>query len=423
MLNRFSADKKRLISNFFSLSSAEVANYIFPLITLPYLVRVLGPEKFGLVAFAQAFVQYFVTLTDYGFNFSATRTISIHRNDLAKVSKIFSAVMIAKVILMLISFILLAALVLLIPKFRLDWVLYLFTYGIVIGNALLPIWFFQGMERMKFIAFLNLISKFIFTITIFIFVRKQSDYLFVPLSTSLGFLIVGVISLFIAAQYFQIHFSIPAAKDIFHELKEGWHIFISTAAVSLYTTSNILILGLLSNNTIVGYYSAAEKIARTGQKLLNPISQTIYPHINRLVLDSKERALHFIRKVLLIIGGMSFFISMGLFILASPIVYFILGQQFKDAVVILHILAFLPFIIALNNIFGIQTMLTFNMKEEFSKLIISAGVINILLAIVLVPLFQHVGTAISVLVTETYVTVTMYVFLHRKGILNLWPKR
>jgi polysaccharide transporter, PST family len=418
MFDNFSLDKKRLISNFFSLSSVEIANYIFPLITLPYLVRVLGPEKFGLVAFAQAFVQYFVLLTDYGFNLSATRNISIHRGDLEKLSRIFSSVLLIKFCLMLLSLVILSSLVFSIPKFRPDWVLYYCCFGSVIGNILFPIWLFQGMERMKFIAVLNLIAKTIFLIAIFIFVKKQADYFYVPLLFAIGGIIAGVLSIAIAVQRFHIRLRPVLSADMTHELKEGWHIFISTAAISLYTTSNTFILGLLTNNTIVGYYSAAEKVIKSSQRLLNPISQTIYPYISKLVADSKERAMGFIKKALILIGGGSFVISLSIFILADPIVNLLLGPQFKESIIVLKILAFLPFTIALSNILGIQTMITFNMKEAFSRILIAAGFINIPLALMLVPFFKHVGLAAAVLTTETFVTLTMFLYLYKKGILK-----
>lgn len=418
MLRNFSADKKRLISNFFSLSSVEVANYIFPLITLPYLVRVLGPEKFGLIAFASAFVQYFVLITDYGFNLSATRNISIHRNDIEKISRIFSSVILIKFCLMLLSFVILSALVFSIPKFRADWVLYYCCFGFVIGNILFPIWLFQGMERMKFIALLNFIAKTIFLAAIFVFVKKQADYFYVPLLAAIGGIVAGVLSIGIAVKRFRVHLKPVSVADVTHEFKEGWHIFISTTAISLYTTSNTVILGLLTNNMIVGYYSAAERIIRSSQRLLNPISQTIYPHISKLVTDSRERSVHFIKKALLIIGGGSFAISLSIFVLSGPIVRILLGTQFTESNIVLRILAFLPFIIALSNIFGIQTMITFNMKEAFSKILIAAGFINIPLTLILVPFFKHIGLAVAVLTTESFVTLMMFLYLHKKGILK-----
>lgn len=417
MWNKFNVDKKRLISNFFSLSSVEAANYLFPLITLPYLVRVLGPEKYGLINFAAAFIYYFVLLTDYGFNLSATREVSINRDNKQKVLKIFNSVMFVKLILMIISLIIMLAVVFFIPKFRQDWLIYIYTFGMVLGNILFPIWLFQGMERMKLVALLNLLAKFIFVIAIFIFVKRQSDYIYVPLITSLGFMTAGVISLVIAAKRFGIIFRMPAREDCICSLKEGWHIFISTVSVSLYTSSNAFILGLFTNNTIVGYYSASERIIRSGQRLINPISQTLYPHISKLVADSKERAAYFIRKVIVIFGGVGFVASILLFILAAPIVNIILGNQFEQSIIVLRILAFLPFMDALSNIFGIQTMLTFNMKEALSGIYISGGILNIILALIFVPLWKHVGTATAALITETYIALAMFIFIHKKGIL------
>jgi len=420
-----SPTRKRLAENFLSLSGLQAVNYLLPLITLPYLVRVLGPEKFGLIVFAQSFIEYFIILTDYGFNLSATREISIHRNNKEKVCKIFSSVMTVKFLLGILSFIILALILIFIPKFRNDQLIYLFTFGMVLGNILFPVWFFQGMERMKYITILNIIAKGIFTVCIFIFIRKMADYLYVPLINSMGFLVAGGLSLRIVSKNFGIKFILPSFEAIKHQLKEGWHVFISTVAISLYTVSNAFILGLFTNNTIVGYYSAAEKIVRAVQGLLTPVSQTVYPYISKLASESKERALSFIRKLVVFVGSGSFIISLLIFILAAPIVDIVLGSQYQSSIIVLQILAFLPFIIGLSNIFGIQTMLTFNLKKDFSRILISAGLLNISLALILSLLYQHIGVSIAVLTTEIFVTISMFICLKKKGIkifgtLKVW---
>jgi len=409
--------RKRLIENFLSLSVLQIANYILPLITLPYLVRVLGPEKFGLIAFSQAFIGYFQILTDYGFNLSATREISINRENKEKVSEIFSSVMIIKLALMIISLILMFVIIFFFEKFRKDWIIYYLTFGMVVGQVLFPVWFFQGMEKMKYITFLNILAKVIFTVAIFVFVKETSDYLYVALLNSLGFIIAGILGLWIVFRDFNVEFRIPRWEGIKYQLKEGWYIFISTVAISLYTISNTFILGLFTNNTIVGYYSAAEKIIRAIQGLLAPISQTIYPHISKLMNESKEIGVKFIRKVTLLIGSFSFILSLVIFMFADLIVRIILGSQFTESIIVLRIIAFLPFIIGLSNVFAVQGIIAYGNVKIIPKITFVGAISNVILAMLLVKLLQVIGVAISLVFAEILVTIVSFYYLRR---LDLW---
>jgi len=417
-----SPTRKKLTENFLSLSVLQGLNYLLPLITLPYLVRVLGPEKYGLVAFAQAFIAYFGILTDYGFNLSATREISIQRENKEKISAIFSSVMLIKFVFLILSFILMSVLVFSIHKFRNEWLLYFLTFGTVLGQVLFPIWFFQGIERMKYITWLNIIAKTIFTVLVFVLIHQKTDYVYVPFLGALGTIISGILALGIIRKHFKVNFHLPSKNEIIHQLREGWYIFISTVAISLYSISNTFILGLFASNTIVGYYSGAEKIINAVQGLLSPISQTIYPHISKIASESKERALKFLQKITILIGSSSFVLSLLIFLLAEVVVKILLGGQYLESIKVLRILSFLPFIVGLSNIFGIQTMLTFDYKKAFSNILIIASLINITLAFILVPFFFHIGIAFAVLISETFVTIVMFVYLQRKGIKVLEGK-
>ena len=417
-----SPTRKKLTENFLSLSVLQGLNYLLPLITLPYLVRVLGPEKYGLVAFAQAFIAYFGILTDYGFNLSATREISIQRENKEKISAIFSSVMLIKFVFLILSFILMSVLVFSIHKFRNEWLLYFLTFGTVLGQVLFPIWFFQGIERMKYITWLNIIAKTIFTVLVFVLIHQKTDYVYVPFLGALGTIISGVLALGIIRKHFKVNFHLPSKNEVIHQLREGWYIFISTVAISLYSISNTFILGLFASNTIVGYYSGAEKIINAVQGLLSPVSQTIYPHISKIASESKERALKFLQKITILIGSSSFFLSLLIFLLAEVVIKILLGGQYLESIKVLRILSFLPFIVGLSNIFGIQTMLTFDYKKSFSNILIIASLINITLAFILVPFFFHIGIAFSVVISETFVTIAMFVYLQRKGIRVLEGK-
>ena len=414
-------NKKIFISNLLSLSTVQAANYILPLITIPYLVRVIGPEKFGLISFAQAFVQYLVLLTDYGFNLSATREISIHREDKDRVSEIFSSIMVIKLLLASLSFLIFCLLVFNIDKFKGEWLVYLLTFGMVIGNVLLPVWFFQGMETMRPLAIVNIFSKVIFTSSIFIFITAESDYIYVPLINSVGIILAGVTGLWIAMRRFRVRIKTPTFIQIKRELKEGWHVFILTIATSLYTISNTFILGLFTNNTVVGYFSAGEKVVRAMVGLIDPFGQAVYPHISRLASESRERALVFVRKVLEIISVPTFLISLTLIIFAPQISHVILGRQYEESIPVIRILSFLPFVIGLSYILGVQLMLNFGLKKVFTRILIIAGLINILLALTLVSPLQHIGISLSILFTETFVTTYMFIYLQRKGIKIIHP--
>lgn len=408
-------NNKTLFGNFFSLSILQASVYILPLITLPYLVRILGPDKFGLVAFAQAFVTYFMVITDYGFNLSATKEVSINRNEREKISEIFCSVYIVKLILFILSSILFIILILAIPKIKADFLVFIFSFIIVLGNCLFPVWLFQGMEKMKYITIVNVIIKAIFIIPIFIFIKNESDYIYVPLINSLGFLISGIIGFILAVWVFKIKLLIPPKIKIIHQFKDGWHIFISTIAISIYTISNTFILGLFSNNTIVGYYSAAEKIARAVQGLIGPLSQAIYPNISKLASESKVKATIFFHKLVWIISPITFILSLILFVFADKIILVILGPKYVSSILILKILAFLPFIVGSATVFANLFLLAFGYIKQWSQIIIFSSIISIINALILVKIFNlgMIGIAINVIITEIIVLSLSFIAYRR----------
>ena len=360
-------NKKRLLSNFVSLSVLQGANYILPLITLPYLVRVLGVEYFGLLAFATATVMYFQILTDYGFNLTATREISIHRDNKEKVIEIFSSVMIIKFLLMFVSFFLLSILVFSFEKFSKDALVYFLTFGTVVGQVLFPVWFFQGMERMKYITYLNILSKVIFTIAIFVFVKEQSDFYLVPLLTSIGFLVAGIWSLYLIKKEFGVGFEVQTIDTIKHHLVEGWDIFVSMVFSSMYRSSNIIILGLLTNNTIVGYYSIAEKVVKTLQSLQDVVGNTLFPYLskkfsitNKSFFDLNKRFFKFIFLIYFSLSLITMFSS-------EYIIYILMGEFNEIAILNLQIMSFVILVGGFNYYYGILGLVSMNYKKDFSK--------------------------------------------------------
>jgi len=407
---------RRLMDNFLSLTALQGINMLIPLITFPYLVRVLGVEQFGVFSFIMAVMLYAEIITDYGFNLSATKHISINSDNQLKINEIFSSVIMIKTVMAVLFFLFLLLLIATVDKFAENGSLYAYAYGLILGQVLFPVWFFQGIEKMRYITILNAVSKIIFAVAIFIFVKSAEDLFLVFVFYSLGSLVAGAWAFKIAVKKFGVRFSLQSRENYIYYLKDAWYIFTSRVGVQLYQSVNIIILGFFASNAIVGYYSIVEKIVRAGGSIIASLPQAIYPYISKKVSHSKEDALNFIRKASKYIGIFTAFISLFIFIFTEKIVNIILGIEYQESILPLQIMATLPFMIGLSNIFGIQTMLTFGYKKPFSKILIFGSIVNLALSFMLVPLYQHIGSAISVLIVESYITIAMFIYLQKNGL-------
>lgn len=407
------ANKKTLIKNYFSLSTLQFSNYIFPLITFPYVVRVLGVENYGLVIFASAFVQYFIMISDYGFNFSAVRNISINRENKEKINEIFSSVLIVKILLFVVMSFLFLLTVEFIPVFNENYLIFYLSYVSVLGFVIYPNWFFQGIEKMELIAFPTILVRTLSVISIFIFVKVKTDILVLVFINSLSLLLIGIIGLIIVKTKFNIEVKYQKPDLIKYYFKDGWYYFISNIAISLYTTSQSFFLGLIAENTAVGYFAAADRIRAAIQGIFSVLSQTVFPYFSKEFSINIESAKNKVKKLSLTAGLIGLVLCGILFIFSNDIILIVAGKEYLNSVIVLKILAFVPLIIMLSNMAGIQTMLNTGYQKQFMIIVSAAAIINIILTIILVPKYFEIGTAIAFMVTEIFVTVTMMIYINK----------
>jgi PST family polysaccharide transporter len=408
-----------LVSNFLSLSIVQGLNFVLPLLTFPYLVRVLGIENFGLISFANAYIIYLQVVTDYGFNLTAVREISIHRDNPQKLIEIFSSVMTIKTVLLIFSFLLLICTVYLVPKFNLNYKVFIFSFGIVAGQVLYPVWFFQGIEKMKFITLLNILSKGIFTIAVFIFVKNTNDILLVPLFNSLGFIVVGSLALFIISRKYGVKFKFQNVGTLIYYLRSGWYIFISGISVTLYTASTTFILGILTNNTYVGYFSIVQRIVAAVRGMIGPVSQTLFPHLAKLSLVSKEQVMQVNKKILMVGLVIMIPFSALIFFFSEPILNLLFKVDSYNVNIGLKIQAFIPTIMVLHLVFGMFTIIVFDRNRDYSRIVISAGIISLFVSTILIILFKDIGASIAILLIEVYVAIR-YILYVQDGDLKYW---
>ena len=412
----------KLAENIISLFIIKGLEYILALITFPYLVRILQLENFSAIVFTHCIIQYFVLFTDYGFNLLGPKEIAQHDNTEER-GKIFASIFGAKLILLLVSTIIFICMIIGIKYFKTtDIALYSVVYIMVVGNVIFPIWFFQGIQRMRYITIVNIIGRIFSVACIFYYVRDPSDYILAGFFQAIVPIIAGFCSWIILWKSYREVFILPKYQDIKLVFIDAWEIFTSTIAINLYTASNIVFLGILTNNTVVGYFSGAQKIISSINGLISPITQAIYPYVSKLANNSKIDTLNFLRKVILVLGGGNLIGSILIFIFAEWIVDLLLGDGYEQSILLLRILSFLPFIISLSNIFGIQTMLVFGMKKQFNKILLSSAVINTIIVLPMIYFYQAIGVSISMTITEIFVTVTMYIIL-KKNNINLITKK
>ncbi len=412
-------DRKKLINNFLSLFIVQGSNYIIPLITFPYIVQVLGIEKFGLLAFATAFIAYPTLLVIYGLDLSGAREVASAKESKRRLSIILSSILMARFILTLLAAGITFLIVFSVEKFAKEWLLYLVTFASIIGTISFPIWFFQGMERMKFITYLSIASRILYLIGIFTLVHTEEDYLYVPLLNFATLLFVGIISLIVIKKEFGVSLVIPRLKYIKLQYIKGWYLFVSHLAINLFTSFNMLVLGLVSSDLIVGYYALAEKVVKIITSLFKPLHQALFPHVVQLVKSSKESAKSFVRKISWYMLAVSIVIWALFFFLSETVFILVFGKDALNSIPVFNLLSLLiiimPFAAWVYNV----VLVSFKLEKYFIKIFSIVAVINAVVIIVLLPWFEAKENIIALsLVLSESISLLFGIYFYRTKVLN-----
>lgn len=398
-----------LVQNTAAMALVQFGTNFVPLVTIPYLARVLGVAGWGLVAFAQSFGMYVSVLGEYGFSLSATREVARHRDEPERLVEIVSGVLGAKALLAVATVGVAFGVHWWIPIFREHPLLLWGGMFWALARMASMVWYFQGRERMRVVAWVDIVTQTLAAIGIFILVRKPADGWLVLALQGLGYLLAFFIGL--GLTYREISARIPTWRSTWEALRMGWSLFLYRGSVSLYTAGNAFILGLFVSPLWVGYYAGAEKISRAFLGLLNPLNQALYPRLSHLVYHARDRAVRLARVAIALMGAAGAMLGALVFALAPFLVRVILGPGYSEAVPVLRIMALLPPLIALSYVFGLQWMLPLGMDRAFNTIIVSAGVINVGLAVALAPIHLAEGMAWSVVTAETFVTISIYAVL------------
>lgn len=400
--------KKRLVENITSLFVLQGLLYLFPLLSFPYLIHTLGPEKFGLLAFAQALIQYFIIFTDYGFNMSAPREVAIYREDADKLSSIFSATMLIKLGLLIVSTVIYAIIIMAFPYFHNEWAVYIIYYLAVIGNVLTPIWYFQGIEQMKYITITNFIIKSIITSGIFILVRSRDDYLIAAGLQAGSSLLIGILSIGLLWQQMLVKPQWPKDWNIIKTTaKESNRVFLSNLSISVYSSGSVVIVGLVAGQVAVGFYSIVQKLSSTIVSLVQPITQGLYPYLSRQFQNSQSK--YDKSQNLYLIVGLFIAIVCGSvnLIFAEPLIRILSGDSSPKLVELMQIFSITTSLIILN-VFLYSSALVMKLYAEMQTISFNVAILFLLLSLPASYKFGSIGIAYLILIVELVVCFSIF---------------
>lgn len=398
-------EAKTLVGNFMWLSLLQVAGYVFPLITMPYLARVIGVEGFGKVAFAAAIMVWIQTIADWGFNLTATRDVAQNRDNPQKVSEIFSNVLWARCALMLLSFIILVLLILLVPKFRENSAIILVTFLMVPGHIFFPDWFFQAIEKMKYITILNVLMKLIFTVAVFIFIKQPEDYILQPLFTSLGYVVSGLIALYYIVCKWGIKLHKPNGAGMLQTIKRSTDVFINTLAPNLYNSFSTVLLGFFGGGVANGIYDGGVRFFNIGNQLLQIFTRTFFPFLSRRPEKHNQFALLTI--------GITIAMATVLYIGAPSLVNFLLSPEFADSVIVLRILAVSLIFVTLSSVYGSCYLIVHKQERLLRKITVYSSLSGFIIAWPLIYHLTYIGAALTVAFSRFLLGVFTTLFAKR----------
>lgn len=402
-----------LIKNFSFLSSLQILNLVIPLAVYPYLIRVLGSEIYGVIVYAQAILGYFQILVNFGFNVSATKDISLNRNNKNKLIEIVSSVLIIKGILFIVTICFLSILISFIPQGSNYKLLFYLSLWLCLYDLIFPVWYFQGVERMKYITYFTIISRSLFVVLIFIFVKSSAHYLRVPLINGTGALIAGIISLWFILKVDKISFKIQSFRTLKKYFLKSIPLFVSGISVKLFVDANKIIIGSLLGMNEVAYYDLAEKIVNFLKTPQLIVSQVIFPKV------SKNPESVFLKKMLRISLVIACILVCAIQIFATKLIFLLGGESMMPAVPLLRIFSIVIIIVYISQYTTVLSLLSNGLNKIYMKIIMGSGILYILCVSIIY--FSNIITPQSLIftsiITELFLLISGYIVSKRLNLI------
>ena len=400
-----SANAKTLTKNFSALAVLQAMRYLIPFIVLPYVTPIIGVTHFGEIAVAYAIALIFQTVVNFSFDFIGARDVARNREDMGKVSEIVSTILCARIVLYVIAFVLLGGIVLAVPKFREIWLLILISVATAFFSMNVSEWFFQGIEKMEHITIVNVISRVVYIVLIFTFIKEREDYLLYPIFNLLGFVMASMYSIVMMTRKYKCRLHIPPFSKILDSFNIGKDLFVNQVCMSLCINLPNILLGTISGSAAAGLYDAAGKLHNAGKHSIDVLNRTFFPFLSRQMdKHTGYRRINFFFSLLL---------AVLLFFLAPLLIRLLYSDEFLPAIPLLRILAVSVFFTGISSAYGVNYLLLIGREKLLRNITLTVTLLGVVLFVVLTYLYSTVGAAVAVVILNVAFALSYFTAARR----------
>ena len=399
-----SANAKTLTKNFSALAVLQAMRYLIPFIVLPYVTPIIGVTHFGEIAVAYAIALIFQTVVNFSFDFIGARDVARNREDMGKVSEIVSTILCARIVLYVIAFVLLGGIVLAVPKFREIWLLILISVATAFFSMNVSEWFFQGIEKMEHITIVNVISRVVYIVLIFTFIKEREDYLLYPIFNLLGFVMASMYSIVMMTRRYKCRLHIPPFSKILDSFNIGKDLFVNQVCMSLCINLPNILLGTISGSA-AGLFDAAGKLHNAGKHSIDVLNRTFFPFLSRQMdKHTGYRRINFFFSLLL---------AVLLFFLAPLLIRLLYSDEFLPAIPLLRILAVSVFFTGISSAYGVNYLLLIGREKLLRNITLTVTLLGVVLFVVLTYLYSTVGAAVAVVILNAAFALSYFTAARR----------
>lgn len=396
---------------------------LFPLITFPYVCRVIEADGIGQINFFQSIISYISLFTCLGIPMYAIREIARDRSDVVQMNRTAMEILLLHSMLTLVGYAIVAILCLTVPQIQVNIPLFLILSLTIFFTAIGCEWFYQGIEDFKYITIRGLIIKTVSVVLLFIFVKSKTDLLYYGCYTVFGVLGGNIFNFFRLRKYIHRENIIFSELHIKRHIKPVLKVFSFSVVTSIYLQLNTVLLGFLKNALAVGYFAAATKVMQMLLTMSACLGSVMMPRASHLIAENREDEFNrLIQKSYDFTLAIALPMTIGLIFCAPSLITALCGVKFEHSILPSQIIAPIILMVAISNVFGIQVLFP---KGKINVVTLCCGigaVADLILNLCLIPFFSYIGTSIAYLGAEVATTVSMY-FIGRKYIPIIYFKK